>query len=115
MTDLSSLIERTPDDFGALLASYGERVRDRRKALGLTLEKVAAHAGLTKSYVWEIENGKNKNPTLRTAHGLCRALGWTFADLVGVSEHADTLHPVAVSIALQVDAALKARNPSHEG
>lgn len=115
MTDLSSLIELTPDDFDALLASYGERVRDRRKALGLTLDKVAAHAGLTKSYVWEIENGKNKNPTLRTAHGLCRALGWTFADLVGVSEHADTLHPVAVNIALQVDAALKARNPSHEG
>ncbi|SKB26824.1 helix-turn-helix domain-containing protein [Sphingopyxis flava] len=98
----------TVDDFDAQIAGYGQRVRDRRKALGLSLDKVAERAGLTKSYVWEIENGKNKNPTLRTTFGLCRALGWTFADLVGIEAGATSLHPEAMKIAIQVDAALKA-------
>ncbi len=96
-------------DVDKLLVGYGDRIRERRKLLGLTLDKVAERAGIAKSYVWEIENGKNKNPTIRTAYGLCHALGWTLADLIGVSEHAEVLHPVALKVALDVDAALRAQ------
>lgn len=85
------------------IASLGKRVEARRKAMGLTLEQVAERAGMSKSYVWEIENGKNKNPTIRTAWQLGGALGWTLSEVVGVWEHSDLLHPEAMRIAVQVD------------
>lgn len=81
----------------------GKRVEARRKAMGLTLEQVAERAGMSKSYVWEIENGKNKNPTVRTAFQIARALGWTLTDVIGMWEHADLLHPEAMKVAVQVD------------
>lgn len=85
------------------IASMGRRVAARRKAMGLTLEQIGERAGLAKSYIWEIENGKNKNPTIRTAWHLGAALGWTLSEVIGVWEHADLLHPEAMRIAVQVD------------
>jgi transcriptional regulator with XRE-family HTH domain len=89
------------------IASMGERIQARRKVMGLTLEQVAERAGMSKSYVWEIENGENKNPTIRTAFLIARALGWTLSDIVGVWEHAALLHPEAMKIATQVDILLR--------
>lgn len=89
------------------IASLGRRVETRRKAMGLTLEQVADRAKMSKSYVWEIENGKNKNPTIRTAWQLAGALGWTLSDVIGVWEHSDLLHPEAMRIAVQVDLLLR--------
>lgn len=85
------------------IASMGARLEARRKAMGLTLEQVSQRSGLAKSYVWEIENGRNKNPTIRTAWQLAGALGWTLSEVIGVWEHADLLHPEAMKIAVQVD------------
>lgn len=92
------------------IASMGERIEARRKAMGLTLDQVAERAGMSKSYIWEIENGKNKNPTIRTAWQLAGALGWTLSDVIGVWEHDSTLHPEAMRIAVQVDWLLR---PAH--
>jgi transcriptional regulator with XRE-family HTH domain len=85
------------------IATMGRRVEARRKVMGLTLEQVAQRSGLAKSYVWEIENGKNKNPTIRTAWHLAGALGWTLSEVIGVWEHSSLLHPEAMKIAVQVD------------
>lgn len=90
-------------DVESAIASMGKRIEARRKAMGLTLDNLADRSGLAKSYVWEIENGKNKNPTIRTAFALARGLGWTLSDVVGVWEHADLLHPEAMKLAVQID------------
>jgi DNA-binding XRE family transcriptional regulator len=53
----------------------GELIRQHRKALNMTLAQLAEKAGCTKSHTWEIENGRNHNPTVKTVAGLSNALG----------------------------------------
>ncbi len=52
----------------------GPRIRTRRKSLRFTLDSLAARAGVSKSYLSRIENGK-KTPPLDTLSRLARALG----------------------------------------
>ena len=40
----------------------GKIIKERREALGLTQDQVAEHAGISKPYLSNIENGKIKNP-----------------------------------------------------
>ena len=49
-----------------------------RARLKLSLQEVADRAGITKSHMWELEQGRSVNPTVRTVHGLARALGVPF-------------------------------------
>lgn len=95
------------NDVDVAIAALGERIRNRRKALGLSLDKLAECADMSKSYIWEIENGKNKNPTIRTAYNLSRALGWSLAECIGVDPHSDPLSPDAMRIAHQIDVLLR--------
>ena len=57
-----------------LQAKFGREIRRRRELLGLTLEGLAKHAGLTPNYIAAIELGK-RDPSLSTIHGLARGLG----------------------------------------
>ncbi len=61
---------------------FGEAVRRRRKALGLTLEKLAERAKLSPNYVGTIENDR-RDPSLSTVIDLARALGAAPAELLG--------------------------------
>lgn len=56
----------------------GDFIRARRDALGMTLEAVAKLAGCTKSHVWELEQGRARNPTVLMMYGLARALQTPF-------------------------------------
>lgn len=51
--------------------TQGERVREVRKALGLTLEKFGEKIGMKKNSVSQIENGKN-NVTDANIKAICR-------------------------------------------
>lgn len=51
--------------------TQGERVREVRKALGLTLEKFGDKIGMKKNSVSQIENGKN-NVTDANIKAICR-------------------------------------------
>ena len=51
--------------------TQGERVREVRKALGLTLEKFGVKIGMKKNSVSQIENGKN-NVTDANIKAICR-------------------------------------------
>lgn len=53
-------------------------IADTRFDLGLSLQEVADRAGITKSHMWELEQGRAVNPTVRTVYGLSRALGISF-------------------------------------
>ena len=43
----------------------GQRIRERRKEKGLTLDQLAAKAECSKGYIWELEN---KNPPKRISN-----------------------------------------------
>ena len=53
----------------------GEKLRELRKERGLTLEKLADLAGLSKSYLWELENRESQRPSAEKLTALADALG----------------------------------------
>lgn len=54
--------------------TQGERVKELRKALGLTLDKFGEKLGVTKTTISRIEKGVN-NVTDQMAKGICREYG----------------------------------------
>ena len=53
----------------------GEKLRELRKQRGLTLDKLADLAGLSKSYLWELENRESQRPSAEKLTALADALG----------------------------------------
>ena len=102
-------------DYDAVILHFGKRAHHLRKSRKLTLQDVADRAGLAKSYVWEVEQGKNTNPSLATIIALARALGCSMEDLVGVETFMKPgLRPEAMRIAVEVDALLRAALDTRE-
>ncbi|HEU4407788.1 MAG TPA: helix-turn-helix transcriptional regulator [Polyangiaceae bacterium] len=64
------------------MASFGAEVRRRRKAAGLTLEKLAEQSNLSPHYLSGIENGR-RDPSLSTILAIARGLGVAPGDLLG--------------------------------
>lgn len=77
-----------------------------------SLQEVASRAGITKSHVWELEQGRAKNPTIETAVNVATALGVSLDYLTGLSTSEPLLHPEALRITCEVDALLKAAGRS---
>lgn len=62
-------------------ARFGDNVRAHRKKQGFSQERFAAHCGLDRSYMGQVERGE-KNVTLKTMVIISRALGVCAAQLV---------------------------------
>jgi len=60
--------------------SYGAKLREMRKRLGMTLEDISQKTGFTKSFISQIENGKN-SPSISSLKKICYALGTTISEL----------------------------------
>jgi transcriptional regulator with XRE-family HTH domain len=56
------------------MTKLGTIILQRRTKLGMSLQKVAGEAGITKTHVWDIETGRSRNPTIKTLLGLATAL-----------------------------------------
>lgn len=54
--------------------TQGERIRELRKSLGLTLEKFGDKIGMKKNSISQIENGKN-SVTEQVVKSICREFG----------------------------------------
>lgn len=91
----------------AIVTAIAARMRELRDARGLSLQDVADRAGIAKSHVWQIEQGKSANPTIATTVGIARALGVSLDYLAGLSSAQPDLHPEALRIACEVDALLR--------
>lgn len=65
----------------------GELLRRARKARGLTLEELAALAGVSRSYLHRLEAGAAARPSLGVLEGVSRALGVDYAALARVAGH----------------------------
>lgn len=61
----------------------GANIRQRRRALGLTQESLAAQVGISASFLGHIERG-SRTLSVDTLLSLCRALGVTPNDLLGM-------------------------------
>ena len=67
-----------------LIDVVSTRIRDRRKDRRLSLDRLAALAGVSKGMLVQIENGQ-ANPSIATLCKVAAALGASVADLVQVS------------------------------
>lgn len=61
------------------------RIKEIRKARGLTTQQLADLAGMSQSYVSDLENGK-KQLNARRMEAIAKALEVTPADLIGSGE-----------------------------
>lgn len=56
-------------------SSLGRKLHELRKTNKLTLDALAAKAGLSKSYLWELENRESQRPSAEKLTALADALG----------------------------------------
>lgn len=95
-----------------IVAHMAACMADLRRKRRLSLQEVAARAGLTKSHIWEIEQGRSRNPTIATAVNIASALGVSLGYLTGLSNSEPTMHPEALRIACEVDAIIRNAQPA---
>lgn len=72
----------------------GERVRKRRRALGLTAKALAKAAGVSTSYISQVERGHQKDPSLPALRRLAEALSMDVHALLGAPAPAAESHLV---------------------
>lgn len=68
----------------AILANIGPSIQRRRKETGRSLQEVADAANTSKSHIWELEQGRSRNPTVLMLLNVCEALSMSLNDLLGV-------------------------------
>ncbi|MCG8451679.1 MAG: helix-turn-helix domain-containing protein [Spirochaetales bacterium] len=66
----------------------GDAIRKIRNEKGLSQEKVALDAGLSRRYIYMIESGKN-NPTFETLQKLSKVLNVRTSEIVKLTEEGD--------------------------
>ena len=66
--------------------SLAKKIREERNKAGLTLDELADKAGLSKTYVWELEQDDEgvKRPSADVVLKIANALSLTIADLMGL-------------------------------
>ena len=52
----------------------GQKIKSRRKQLGMTLEQLADKSGCSKSYIWELENKNAPHPSAEKIFAIAKAL-----------------------------------------
>lgn len=65
----------------------GEKIRQLRKAQGLTLDKLAELAESSKSYIWELENKNPPRPSAEKLTKIAEKLGTTIEYLMDEGEN----------------------------
>ncbi|WP_125767173.1 helix-turn-helix domain-containing protein [Lapidilactobacillus wuchangensis] len=64
-----------------MLETISRMIRDRRLALGLTIEELAERSGSSYSFISRIERGKIDNLKLKKLNDIANALGLSMSDL----------------------------------
>lgn len=65
--------------------SFNEFINRRRKELNMTVDELVQRSGLPKGTVSKLTAGSNRNPTLSTVETICRALGCSLDEAIGLS------------------------------
>jgi transcriptional regulator with XRE-family HTH domain len=65
-------------------AGIGDQIRRFREERGLNLSQLGAEAGVSKGYLWSLENDQDaRRPSADTLYAIAKALGVTMSDLMG--------------------------------
>lgn len=64
-----------------LAKRFGQKLKDKRKSLGVSQDKLSLLSGIDRSYVGRIERGE-VNITLEKAYELAEALGCDIRDIL---------------------------------
>lgn len=67
----------------------GRNIQEIRKRKGLTLTQLAANAGISKSYLSNIERGVNQNPSIEVLKRLAIVLNADLKTLLRVQENTE--------------------------
>lgn len=59
------------------------KLKELRLRKGMSLQELAEAVKASKAHIWDLEQGRAKNPTIETLRLLSTALGTTIAELVG--------------------------------
>lgn len=60
----------------------GQKLRDIRKASGMTLRQISIASDVTESQIIQIEKGYTKSPRINTLVALAKALGCSLVDFL---------------------------------
>ncbi len=66
--------------------TLGEKMKAHRIAQNMSLQEVADIIGTSKSYIWELEDGRCKNPSLWMVKKLANMFGYTVSSFIGETE-----------------------------
>lgn len=58
-----------------MATALGKKLRDLRTKHGMTLDELAKKSGVSKSYVWELENRESQRPSAEKLTAIADALG----------------------------------------
>lgn len=64
------------------LSTIANKIRQRRKKLGLSQDKLSKLAGVAYNTIVKIESGENPNPTLDTLQKIAKALNISIKKLL---------------------------------
>jgi len=62
--------------------SFGEYLKQRREAVGLSQRKMAEKAGISNTEIWRIEAGERQNPAPTTLKVIAPVIGVTYEELL---------------------------------
>jgi len=57
------------------MVTFGDVIRKKRVAMGLSLAEASAACGISKPHIWQLEVGRTNNPTVKTFKTLCNYYG----------------------------------------
>lgn len=78
--------------------ALGARLRELRTKAGESLQQVADAIGSSKAHIWELEIGKNKNPSMDSLNKLATHFNVTVAFLIGEDPDAADQDPEIVAM-----------------
>lgn len=90
------------EDIDTILKALPLRLKEARKAQGLSLEATANLSGVSRSMVSQIERGES-SPTIATLWNLTRALNVDFAGLMEQSEAGDKIDVLRAADVPKID------------
>ena len=64
------------------LSTIAKKIKQRRKEIGLSQDKLSKLAGVAYNTIVKIESGENPNPTIETLKKIAKALNTPIEDLI---------------------------------
>jgi len=78
--------EHGGEGWSLMAITLGERIKERRTALKLTLDQLALATDSSKSYIWELENKNPPRPSAEKLAAIAKGLQVTVDWLLGSDE-----------------------------